>query len=188
LFRGKIMADRKKVEEKTLDLKYVNKISNEFTFEKETITFQLKLPGEPENYVRERYTGRGNRFYNAKEGIMKEIKRKLRALVPPNKKTEIEDLIKNKDANYYVSLELRFFLKIPTNDSIKDTILKEYNVKRPAIRADLDNYIKLIVDTLHDVIYDDDKRVISINSEKFYSLDPRTEINIEIEIFKKGKK
>ena len=50
----------------------------------------------------------------------------------------------------------------------------------------VDNYIKLILDVLHDVVYDDDKNVVGITAEKYYSTDPRIELDIKIEYKETG--
>ena len=45
---------------------------------------------------------------------------------------------------------------------------------------DIDNYDKFIIDCLHNLVYDNDKRLIYINSSKKYSLHPRTELSVSI--------
>jgi Holliday junction resolvase RusA-like endonuclease len=176
------MANKDKVERLLNDEEYVEIATQEYLRNRREIKFEIVHNEEPENYVRERYTGRGNRFYNAKEGIMKDMKGILRSLIPGDIKIELEKLLKKEDAVYYVHLEVDFYLKTPDGDSIVKTILKEKKVIRPAIRPDLDNYDKLLIDVLHDLVYDDDKRLVSIKSNKYYSMNSRTEIKITIEI------
>lgn len=176
------MAKRDKIEQKLKDPGYIESARSEYLSNLREISVELIHSEEPENYVRERYTGRGNRFYNAKEGVMKQIKAELRAMIPGSTKIELEKLIRNTDAVYYVHLEADFYLKTPTGDSIETTVLKEEKVIRPAIRPDLDNYDKLLIDVLHDLVYDDDKRLVSIKSNKYYSMRPRTEIRVRIEV------
>ena len=54
----------------------------------------------------------------------------------------------------------------------------------PAQRPDIDNYQKLLLDAMHDVIYEDDSRVVLMEGQKFFSINPRIEIKAEIEIRK----
>jgi Holliday junction resolvase RusA-like endonuclease len=64
---------------------------------------------------------------------------------------------------------------------MKTAALKEMQMIRPTVvRGDVDNYIKLILDVLHNIVYDDDAHVINIKSEKYYSLYPRVELDIKI--------
>jgi Holliday junction resolvase RusA-like endonuclease len=163
---------------------YIEKISSDFLKNKREIRLNLTKSGEPENYVRERYTGRGNRFYNAKESIMKEMRRDLTGMIELTKLNELQTLIKKKDATYYVYIEMDFYLKTPEGDSIDNKVLKEQKIIRPSIRPDLDNYIKLLIDVLHDIVFDDDKRVMKMTANKYYSTNPRTEINIKIDVIK----
>lgn len=179
------MTREEKLQKKLNDPAYIQSITENFEKQKEIMNIQFTHLGEPDNYVRERYTGRGHRFYNAKEKIMKNLKQELLQALPYNDKLELSQLFKNKDAIYYVYLDINFFVKIPKADSINTTILKEKGIILPGISPDLDNYLKLIIDVLHDVLYDDDKRVIQINSNKLYSIKPRTEISAKIEIIKK---
>jgi Holliday junction resolvase RusA-like endonuclease len=86
----------------------------------------------------------------------------------------------NKNAEYYVKIDADFYLKTPDGDSIKKAVLKEEKIILPAIRPDLDNYDKFLVDVLHNIVFDDDKRVVSLNTNKYYSINPRTEVKIQI--------
>lgn len=49
-----------------------------------------------------------------------------------------------------------------------------FHTKRP----DLDNLIKFVKDCLNGVVYQDDSQVFSIQAEKRYSEDPKTEVFI----------
>ena len=176
------LSKEEKIQAKLDDDKYVEKIVKEFYADSEQLTLTFTKIGQPENYVRERYTSRGKRFYNKKQGIMTEMRQEFKDSLLKDELEILGPLLSNKDAVYYVELEMNFYLKIPKGDSIKTTVLKEKGVIRPGIRPDLDNYIKLCADVLHDVCYDDDKRIVKIETNKYYSANPRTEIEVEIEI------
>lgn len=179
------MDDKEKIEKINKYLKdnvYKEKILKEIKIEEKE--FKFKITGKPENYVRER-KGKGNRFYNKKKDKMNKYKNLFlqqlslldytytRNLVDPSNKLE-----------YYIEIKALYYLPIPKNDSIKKIILKENKIIRPAIRPDLDNYDKFLLDSLHDVVFDDDKRVVTINSEKYYSLNPRTEVIVTLKEIK----
>lgn len=175
------MRKEEKIAKNLKEEKYVNDIKKEFEDKKESFSFSLVLDREPENYVRERYTGRGRRFYNAKEKIMKEMHSEIEKLVPQKYKDKLKELLKN-EIEYYVILSADFYVRIPKADSTKKIIQKELKLIRPAIAPDLDNFVKLLADVLHNIIYTDDKRIIEIQTSKFYSLKPRTELTIKIVI------
>jgi Holliday junction resolvase RusA-like endonuclease len=167
------------------DKEHLKALTAEYTKGRaQAIDFEVTLEEEPENYVRERYTGRGHRFYNAKQGIMSEMKAKLKTMVPPHLKNRLEKLFKSETAIYYVNIFVDFYVKIPKADSVDTTILKEKKVILPDQTPDLDNYIKLLVDVLHEVAYDDDKRVTHFTTSKFYSVRPRTELKVRIDVIK----
>jgi len=176
------MTKEEKLASKFLDPEYIELIKTKYLASKREIKLDLTRLGQPENYVRERYTGRRNRFYNAKETIMKDMKKELLGMIELAKLQELQTLIQNKDTVYYVYIDMDFYLKTPEADSVDTKILKENKVIRPSIRPDLDNYIKLLIDTLHDVVFDDDKRVMEMNANKYYSMNPRTEMRVRIDI------
>ena len=95
---------------------------------------------------------------------------------------KINELI-NNHIEYYVYVSGKFYIPIPKADSIDTTAKKIAGIIRPTVkRGDVDNYIKLILDVLHDVVYDDDKNVIGITAEKYYSTE---EIRITVDDNKK---
>jgi len=172
------MKKEEKLKKLLADDHYKANLISKFKESQGLFDFKVVLNREPENYVRERYTGRGHRFYNAKEKVMKEIHAEIAAMVPELYKGYVDRLVKD-EIEFYVRMRVEFYVKIPKGDSVETTILKETHQIRPAIAPDLDNYIKLLADVLHGIAYDDDKRLVTIDSEKYYSLKPRTEIYLQ---------
>lgn len=146
----------------------------------ETTKYSFKFTGKPENYSRER-KGRGNHFYNPKSGRMLEYREAFQKQLDKDDKKYLKDLIANIDTEYMVSLDITYGIGIQKTESIERTALKLSGVIKPALRPDIDNYDKFILDVLHDVVYDDDKRVININSKKIYSVEEHTKIDVKIE-------
>jgi len=178
------MAERKKIDEKLDDAEYIKKITDDYLETKETISLAFFKDGPPENYVRERYTSRGGRFYNKKGGLMKKDQQLYVKQIPAHLKSRLTKLVVNKTAEYYIDIDINFYVAIQKNESIKKSVLKEKQIILPAIRPDIDNYLKFTIDSLHNVLFDDDKRIVFVNSHKFYSLKPRTEILAKITIIK----
>jgi len=166
------MAEISKVLEKLNDQEYVNELNKEFEESIHYMEYAFTVEGKPENYVRER-KGKGG-FYNPKGDEMKTFKNECLSQLSDDEKEELKALIEDTTAEYYVAINVTYYLPIPKGDSIKTSVKKELGFIRPAIRPDLDNYDKFLLDSLHDVLFDDDKRIININSEKRYSINPRT--------------
>lgn len=155
----------------------LNNINNIIIKNKKIIYFNI--PGKPENYVRER-KGRGNRFYNKKESQMRNYKMLCLKQLSKEDYNFIHDAIDNNNENYTIEIEAKYYYPIPKGDSIRLSALKAMGLIEPTIRIDLDNYDKFLLDSLHDVLYDDDKHVVSIKSTKQYALEPRTEVTATI--------
>lgn len=50
---------------------------------------------------------------------------------------------------------------------------------RPTKKPDLDNIAKSILDSLNDIAFDDDKQVVTLLVNKFYSENPRVEVILQ---------
>ena len=150
--------------------------NNYIKIQKRIYNYEFIINRKPENYVRER-SGRGNHFYNPKQKIINEYREIMQEQLNQEEKSEINAYLKN---DIYIKLNCQFYVPIPKGDSLQIATLKEMKEILPNRRPDEDNYEKLLLDALHNVIYDDDAKVVSINSGKFYSINPRTEIQIEV--------
>jgi Holliday junction resolvase RusA-like endonuclease len=84
----------------------------------------------------------------------------------------------NKPLNGSILLEVCFYMPIPSSASKKLKQAMQDGCERPTKKPDLDNLVKLVKDALNGVYWQDDKQVISLKAEKFYSEQPRTEVRI----------
>ena len=137
------------------------------------------VDAEPENYVRERVV-RGGQAYNPKTDIMKEYTNYLLHQMSKEDYEYTRKLLSDESKTYYVKISVVYHLPIPKNDSAYKTVLKATGAVMHDKTPDIDNYDKFIIDCLHNVVYDNDKRLIYINSSKKYSLHPRTELSVSI--------
>jgi Holliday junction resolvase RusA-like endonuclease len=175
------MKKEEKLKKLLADDQYKAELTSKFLRDQGLFDFKFTINQEPENYVRERYTGRGHRFYNAKEKIMKQMNKDIAEMIPETYKKYFKKMFED-ETDYYVKIFVDFYVKIPKADSVETTVLKEMGLIKPAISPDLDNFIKLLADVMHEVIYKDDKRIVGINATKRYSLSPRTEVSVEVYI------
>lgn len=150
----------------------------------EEIKIKFIINEKPVPYARARL-GRNKRFYNPKTNVENKYKKICLNQLDENTYKKLQELIKDENKIFFVKANCEFYVPIQKNESIKNIFLKENKIIRPTIRnGDIDNYVKLILDSLHDVIYSDDKVVTSISAEKYFSIKPRSEINITITIIK----
>lgn len=109
----------------------------------------------------------------------------------PQKTATYEEIIKQEALLTY-SCIMGFGVAIPCRVEIKiyRAIPKSFSKKRaesaeaggifPTSKPDVDNYAKLILDALNGIIYKDDSQVVQLSVEKWYSYNPRAEVNIYI--------
>lgn len=79
--------------------------------------------------------------------------------------------------NGAVKLNVTFHMAMPESWSQKkkDSMAGEFCTAKP----DLDNYIKFVLDAFNEVIWLDDKQVVTIQASKRYAVSPRTELEYE---------
>lgn len=171
------MSKEDKIKELLNNKEYINKLNNNYILNNNIKYINFIINKKPESYSRERQ-GRGNHFYNPKGDKMIEYKNEMLHQMSKEDYKYTRELL-NKE-NYKLEIDCQFYLPIQKSSSIETTILKEMKLIQPMGRPDTDNYIKFILDSMHAVVYDDDSKVVSIKGEKFYSLNPRTEIHIKI--------
>ena len=144
----------------------------------ETSEYKFIINEKPEAYARER-KGRGKHFYNPKGAIIERYRKTMLKQLSKEDKENIKNIIESEVS--YVELYCDFYIPIPKNDSIITAAKKELKQILPAQRPDIDNYQKLLLDALHDVVYSDDCNVVKIVANKYFSMNPRTEVKVIIQ-------
>jgi len=126
--------------------------------------------GEPKPAPRPRWSRKTNRFYDPgskdKTDIQKFIN--LNNILPVDFETIDGD----------IKIFTKFYKKPVESFSRINLILAELGILRPDIRPDIDNYSKTVFDALNKLIWSDDSRIVTMKSEKFYSIEPRIEIKV----------
>jgi len=77
-----------------------------------------------------------------------------------------------------LDVHIKIYRLIPKSTTKKDRALFLAGIKRPIVKADTSNYIKGIEDALNGIIYKDDSQIVDLQASKFYSDNPRVEIQI----------
>lgn len=72
-------------------------------------------------------------------------------------------------AGSYVTVAVDAYFKIPKSYAKGKRLACKYNINRPDKKPDIDNVLKVVLDALNKVDYEDDKQVIGIICRKWYS-------------------
>ena len=78
-----------------------------------------------------------------------------------------------------IAVKMRFYYPLPMNMKKADRAAALDGRILPQVKPDIDNVIKGCFDSLNGIAWKDDKQVVKEYSEKFYSDQPRIEIEIE---------
>ena len=148
----------------------IKKIKKRLSYDRKVMGsyFCFKIPGKPVAKKRPRFARRG-KFVITYNPQQTEEGRFL---------FEIQKQWQRKPLNDPIKILMFFYMPIPKSTYSSKRKLMErgwiFHTKRP----DLDNLIKFVKDCLNGVVYQDDSQVFSIQAEKRYSEDPKTEVFI----------
>ena len=78
-----------------------------------------------------------------------------------------------------LKMKVKVFRPTLKSFSKKKKVAAERGEIRPTTKPDVDNYIKSIFDGLNKVIWEDDSQVVDLQVSKFYSENPRIEVEIQ---------
>lgn len=130
---------------------------------------KLTIKGEPIAQARPRFTTRNGctRAYNTNRVSS------YKKLIQLEAKGKVDELLEKP-----LHVAITVLRSVPKSFSKKK---RELALKReilPTQKPDLDNYIKIILDALNGVIWEDDKQVCILTVAKFFSDNPRIELQI----------
>lgn len=91
-----------------------------------------------------------------------------------------EDFVKAESEVY---IDIKCYIKTVNGFSKTDKELAEDGHIRPITKPDVDNYMKTYLDAFNGVLWMDDGQVVDGRLRKYYSENPRVEVNIK---FKRG--
>ena len=101
----------------------------------------------------------------------------------PQKTVNYENLVKlsfiGEKLTGQLKMSIKAYFAIPKSVSKKKHKLMIEEKIRPTKKPDCDNVLKIICDALNTIAYDDDKQIVEMEISKFYSENPRVEVEIE---------
>lgn len=86
---------------------------------------------------------------------------------------------KDKPLDGPLIVSLKFYRHIQSSTPKKERKLRLSGMHRPIVKPDTDNYIKSTLDGLNGLLWEDDNQIVKIVAEKYYSEQPRVEIEVE---------
>lgn len=120
----------------------------------------FKIEGQPQGKGRPRFTKTGHAF-------------------TPQATRDYENLIaeeyraaKGEIFDGYVRVNIKAYYKIPKATTKEKRGLIERGLLKPAVKPDIDNVVKAILDGLNGIAYHDDNQVVYVDGEKFYADEP----------------
>lgn len=69
----------------------------------------------------------------------------------------------------YVGITVDAYFPIPKSYTKGKRLACQHNINRPAKKPDIDNTLKVVLDALNGVAYEDDKQVVEVICRKWYS-------------------
>lgn len=131
---------------------------------------KLILPIEPVAQARPRARrfGKGIRLYDPPKTA--KFKKQLRALAT--------EMYHDAPVKGEIYLKAAFYRPIQKSISKKEHDRRATGAHRPIVKADLSNYLKSFEDALNGVLWKDDAMIVHEEIDKYYSDDPRIEVEI----------
>lgn len=118
------------------------------------------VEGEPQGKARPRFSRRSETVYTPSKTARyeKEIRQ---AYIAAGGKMIPE--------GSYVAVTVDAYFRIPKSYTKRKRLACEHNINRPNKKPDIDNVLKVVLDALNKVAYEDDKQVIEVICRKWYS-------------------
>jgi Holliday junction resolvase RusA-like endonuclease len=129
---------------------------------------KLTIPGEPCAKQRPRTTKQGHTYTPQKTVNYETLVRELYILQNFRQQLEGE-----------LVMTVRAYFTIPKSASKKKAADMVGGRIRPTKRPDWDNVGKIISDALNGLAYHDDSQIVTATVEKWYSAEPRVEVEIQ---------
>lgn len=128
---------------------------------------KLIIPGEPVAKARPRVMKSGITYTPAKT---------------KNYETLVKELFITQYGQVMLEGELvvniKAYFSIPKSTTKKKRELMQVEEIRPTKKPDIDNLFKIVTDALNDLAYKDDSQIVTGTVEKYYSENPRVEVEI----------
>lgn len=132
---------------------------------------RIVVPGEPVAQGRPKFSSQSGFFRTYDPKKSRNYKDYVRNVAKTIKRKHLFETA--------IVMRIDVYKQVPKSWSIKRQISADQKRIRPTGRPDVDNYAKAIKDALSGIAYTDDALVVELTVRKYYSFQPRVEIEIE---------
>lgn len=121
---------------------------------------EFLVMGDPQGKARPRFSGLTGAVYT------------------PRKTKKYESVIKDAflaaegkmiPADCYVRVTVDAYFRIPKSYTKGRRLACQHNINRPTKKPDIDNTLKVVLDALNGVAYEDDRQVVEVRCRKWYT-------------------
>jgi len=132
---------------------------------------RLTIPGEVVPQGRPRFARCGTYVHTYNPRKSSEYRERVKIFA---KRLRIKELLDGP-----LNVKIAIYMQIPGSWSKKKTAKALAGELRPTTQSDIDNLSKGILDACNKILWRDDSRIVRLEVEKYYSDEPRAEIEIE---------
>ncbi|MGF7436288.1 RusA family crossover junction endodeoxyribonuclease [Lentilactobacillus senioris] len=133
----------------------------------------LTIYGEPVSAGRPRFTRQGHAYDPAKSRSYKRMFR----LEAGKQFAELHQ--KPFSVDQPIEIYIAIYRPIQKSVSKAERTRRLLGEHMPVVKPDTDNYVKIVLDSLNGLIWDDDRAICHIDAWKYYSDDPRVEVIVK---------
>lgn len=132
---------------------------------------RLTIPGEPVAQGRPRFSRRGKYVSTYDPPKSRGYKEYIKQIA--RQELHIEPLTGS------IRINVKVYRGIQKSGSKLTRRKKQDGIIRPTVKPDTDNYYKAVSDALTGILWKDDNQIVEIHVGKWYSDQPRVEIEVE---------
>lgn len=130
---------------------------------------KFTIPGAPKAKARPRMSTKTGRAYTPQDTINYE------AWVKQCYVSTVQEYLK---FDGQLSAVITAYYPIPKSTSKKNRQAMLGGTIRPQVKPDTDNIAKIILDSLNQIAYEDDKQIVELGVLKYYDEEPRVEVTL----------
>lgn len=138
---------------------------------------KFTVPGEPHGQARPRFTAVNGYVHTYDADKSRNYKTHVRLIAQTAMKEQGWKIAENDEG---IGVNIYAYMGIPQSKSRKFRVSAQKGIVRPTKKPDIDNIFKAVSDALNGVLYKDDKQIIHSRVEKYYSDEPRVEVEVFI--------
>lgn len=137
---------------------------------------KFTVPGEPYGQARPRFSAANGKVHTYNTDESRNYKTQVKLIAQAETKKQEWTFAESEG----VGMNVYAYMSIPKSETKKFHAAAVAGDIRPTKKPDVDNIFKAVSDALNGVIYKDDKQIIHSRVEKYYSDEPRVEVEVFI--------